>query len=266
MTQAAGTLPVHAVLLDIDDTLLDTTAAMIGAGEVAMAAVWPDESDVWRQAAARRFRSDPGGFFKRYTAGELDFEQMRAARLAEVGAAQGRSLPDDAIDVYEAAFRPAFLERQRVYDDVLPFLDACAAAGLRFGALTNSSAAATQSKLSALGLEGRLGPVVTRDTLGVGKPDPAVFRHAVAELGSDPSRTAYIGDEFEADVLGPARAGLQPIWLRRPRHTEVGHAPDAAISDATAPDDVPVITGLDQLRPDAAGLAVLDLGRTAPAR
>lgn len=242
-------MPVRAVLLDIDDTLVDTTAAMIGAGAVGMAAVWPEQDPQWHEHAAVRFRTDPGGFFRRYTAGTLDFETMRAHRLAEVGVAHGLPVPSRAFEMYEKAFRPAFLARQRRYDDVLPFLQACDEAGIAVGALTNSSEEATLPKLAATDLAGRFGALVTRDTLGFGKPDPRVFREACERLGSEPAGTAYIGDEWEADIVGASGAGLHPIWLRR-----------RGDNTPASPVDVPFITTLAEVSPVADGLDVPDLG------
>lgn len=245
-------LPVTAVLLDVDDTLVDTTAAMIGAGAVGMAAVWPEQDPHWYVGAAARFRSDPGGYFRRYVSGELEFETMRAQRLAEVGAANGLAVRPRALEIFEAAFRPAFVARQHRFDDVLPFLQECAAAGIAVGALTNSSWSATEPKLEVTDLAGRFGTVVTCDTLGFGKPDARVFHAACERLGSEPARTAYIGDEWEADVVGAKGAGLLPIWIRRGGEMQPGEAVD-----------VPFITSLAQLAPVASGLDVLDLG-TAP--
>lgn len=246
-------LPVRAVLLDVDDTLLDTTSAMYAAATAAIAAVWPGQDPAWHRAAGVRFRHDPGGYFVRYTAGELDFVQMRSSRLAEVAAHHGLDLPSGAVEMFEDTFRPEFLRNQRRYDDVLPFLDACRGAGLLVGALTNSSEAATTPKLLANELTDRFAVVVTRDTCGFGKPDPRVFRHACAQLGAAPAETAYIGDEWAPDIDGARGAGLQPVWLRR--GGDDGVAPAA---------DVPVITSLAELRVAAAAIEVLDLGAAAP--
>lgn len=246
-------LPVRAVLLDVDDTLVDTTNAMYAAAAAGVAALWPERDADWHTEAGIRFRHDPGGHFARYTAGELGFGQMRASRLAEVAQHYGLELAAGAAETFEAAFRPTFLAHQHRFDDVLPFLDACDEWGLPVGAVTNSSEAATTPKLVANGLTDRLAVVVTRDSLGYGKPDPRVFRSACDQLGCDPAQTAYIGDEWEADIEGARRAGLHPIWLRRDGVTATGDA-----------DDVPLITSLDQLSPTAGGLQVLDLGRAAP--
>lgn len=256
-------LPVEAVLLDLDDTLLDTTTAMIAAGQAGMTAVWPGEDDAWYETAARVFRADPGGHFRRYTAGESDFAAMRAARLADVAQAMGRALPDDAPAVYESSFGPQLRANVRLFDDVTAFLDGCVEVGLAVGLLTNSGSPLTAHKLAATGLESRFGVVHTRDTLGFGKPDARVFAMACSVLGVPAERTAYIGDELAADVEGSAAAGLYPVWLRRVRSHTASSAPDAQLADSAAPAQVPVIESLARLRPTSAGLQVADLG-TSP--
>lgn len=245
----SDTLPVHAVLVDIDDTLLDTTAAMHAAGRSAMAAVWPAQPPDWHVEAGMRFRRDPGGYFHRYISGELDFMQMRSRRLAEVAEHYQMELPAGAAELFEGTFRPHFLQHQLRYDDVLPFLAACRTAGLVVGALTNASAAVTEPKLAANELADSFTVVVTRDTLGFGKPDPQVFRQACKQLGSEPAETAYIGDEWAADIEGSRGAGLHPIWIQR-----------GATCPLLKAEDVPVITSLDQLRPGDGLLELLDLG------
>lgn len=46
-----------------------------------------------------------------------------------------------------------------------------------------------------------------------GKPDPAVYRLAVARLGvADASRVAVVGDALETDVKGARAAGLASVW------------------------------------------------------
>jgi len=63
----------------------------------------------------------------------------------------------------------------------------------------------TGTTLAALEAATGLAPTV------VGKPAPALFRQAVARLGSDPARTVVVGDRLETDILGGQRAGLKTI-------------------------------------------------------
>jgi 4-nitrophenyl phosphatase len=47
----------------------------------------------------------------------------------------------------------------------------------------------------------------------VGKPGRQMFDVAVQRMGSDPARTAMIGDRLETDILGGQRAGLKTILV-----------------------------------------------------
>ena len=53
-----------------------------------------------------------------------------------------------------------------------------------------------------------------------GKPDPAIYKEAMAKLGSDPQRTAVVGDALETDVKGAAASGIDAIWCTGGIHAE----------------------------------------------
>ncbi len=53
--------------------------------------------------------------------------------------------------------------------------------------------------------------IVDSATVGVEKPDPRIFDFFIQKSGVDPARTAYIGNEYEADVVGSRQAGFIPI-------------------------------------------------------
>ena len=207
-------MKVDGVLLDVDDTLLDTRSAMTTGAEAGVAAVWPSLPAGAVHDVAVAFYEDGGRHFPRFTRGEIDFRTMRHSRLEYAASLlELPPVPDNGPEAFEDAFRPAFHDAQHVFDDVRPFLDSCRDAGVPVGALTNSSAAMTADKLAVVGLSFPV--VVTRDTLGYGKPAPEVFHHACGLLGTAPERTVYVGDEYEIDVAGSAAAGLVAVWLKR---------------------------------------------------
>ena len=47
--------------------------------------------------------------------------------------------------------------------------------------------------------------------INIFKPEPGVFEHALRQVKVAPQETAYVGDNYYADVVGARRAGLQPI-------------------------------------------------------
>jgi putative hydrolase of the HAD superfamily len=56
---------------------------------------------------------------------------------------------------------------------------------------------------------------VGTDTVGVPKPDPAIYLEGVRLLGSTPDSTLYIGDNRLLDAEGSTAAGLLGVWLNR---------------------------------------------------
>lgn len=55
--------------------------------------------------------------------------------------------------------------------------------------------------------------VIDSHVVGVAKPDPAIFTHALDVVGLPPERCLYLGDTVSADVDGARAAGLHPVHL-----------------------------------------------------
>jgi putative hydrolase of the HAD superfamily len=55
--------------------------------------------------------------------------------------------------------------------------------------------------------------IVDSHLVGVAKPDPRIFGHALDVLGVEPARVAYVGDSVINDVAGATAAGMQPVLL-----------------------------------------------------
>jgi HAD superfamily hydrolase (TIGR01457 family) len=47
----------------------------------------------------------------------------------------------------------------------------------------------------------------------IGKPEPIIYRQALALLDADPSETAALGDRLETDILGAVRTGIRSILV-----------------------------------------------------
>jgi HAD superfamily hydrolase (TIGR01549 family) len=72
--------------------------------------------------------------------------------------------------------------------------------------------------------------------IGVEKPDPAIFAHALREAGAEPGRVVMVGDRLDRDVA-PARAlGMRTVWVLR------NEAPDDPTDEQLAVPDASVGT------------------------
>lgn len=132
-----------------------------------------------------------------------------------------------------------------VYPDVRPCLESLSAR-YRLALVTNGLACLQREKLAASGLAPYFESVTVAGDLGVAKPNPAPFRHALARLGVAPERAAMLGNSLRSDIAGARAAGLRSIWLNR-QCEPLGDAwpPDAEIETlAELPDLLPALERL----------------------
>ena len=97
-------------------------------------------------------------------------------------------------------------------------LAALRARGIRTGVVSNLgwSGEALADRLRRLLPEHPFEFVLTSSDYGVRKPDPLIFRAALAKAGLSPEAVWFCGDQIAADVYGAQSAGLFPVWYEEP--------------------------------------------------
>jgi putative hydrolase of the HAD superfamily len=108
-------------------------------------------------------------------------------------------------------------ERRRRYEtfaDAVPALDALAGR-YALAIVTNGASCLQREKLEASGLADRFDAVIVSGDLGTGKPDRAVFEHALRALDAEPGEAVMVGDNLRKDVDGAVAVGLRAIWVNR---------------------------------------------------
>ncbi|WP_166849265.1 HAD family hydrolase [Isoptericola sp. BMS4] len=233
---------VDGVLLDVDDTLVDTRGAFATALAAVADAHLPDDVD--RVAVLDHWRSDPGGHYARYTRGDTDHRTQRRLRADLLHRTFGGDpVTEASFGAWDDLFWGTFERSWRAFDDAAPLLVALRSAGLALGVVTNAATELQERKLAAAGLD--LDVLVGVDTLGYGKPHPDVFVEGARLLGTEPARTAYVGDEPRVDARAAHDAGLLGVWLDRPGTRRDGeHDVDVA---GMRGDGIVVVTGLADL-------------------
>jgi HAD superfamily hydrolase (TIGR01509 family) len=111
----------------------------------------------------------------------------------------------------------AVMPRQWVpFADTVPVLRALKARGVRMVLLSNIGVD-IRPRLAETGLADLLDDVVLSYEVGLVKPDPAIFGHALERLGRPASQALMIGDSAHADVGGTALGIRTLILPRTPR-------------------------------------------------
>ncbi|MBX9945868.1 MAG: HAD family hydrolase [Reyranella sp.] len=219
-----------AILFDLDDTLirayaqpeeawtrlLNGFAAPLNAHEAAAierirVAVMDEARAVWADpAAAARWRLNiPGA------------RRLAVRRgLASLGRAD-EALADRIADAFTEMRRTEY----RLYPDAHATVDALRDAGVKLALVTNGGAETQRAKIERFDLGHRFHHIQIEGEFGQGKPELAVYRHALARLDVDAGDAWMVGDNFEWEVVAPQRLGMVGVWYD-PFETGVpAHAP-----------------------------------------
>ena len=134
--------------------------------------------------------------------------------------------------------------RHRWFDELVLAEDARAVmAHLResykIGLVTNGPVSTQRVKIEQFDLVAQMDVLIVSEEVGVAKPDPKIFQIALAQLGTAPIETLYVGDSIENDLYGAAAAGLPFIWMN-PRNEPL---------PADAPPPMAIIQRLAELPP-----------------
>jgi putative hydrolase of the HAD superfamily len=104
--------------------------------------------------------------------------------------------------------------KQVLFDDVLPTLNKLKNKGLILGLISNIDSDIVPL-FHKLGLTPLLQVVVTSQEAGYSKPQPEIFREAIRQAGVRAEEAIYVGDQYQVDVIGATKAGMQGILLDR---------------------------------------------------
>jgi len=125
-----------------------------------------------------------------------------------------------ATTIFEA-LRVRIPPSRPLFSDTLPTLAALQQRGFLLGVVTNRlyGGEPFQEDLRTLGLLNYFDPrhIAISGDLGVRKPNPAIFLHALKALDVPPEHAAMVGDSLNADVLGAQKLGILAIWKPRPK-------------------------------------------------
>jgi phosphoglycolate phosphatase len=190
-----GLLPVKAVMIDLDGTLLDTIPDLAVAANAMLRELQRPALD---PALIRTFvgKGIPN-LVKRTLSGDIDGDADPA-------------LFERALPIYERCYAEVNGRHTTVYAGVLEGLQRLSAAGFALGCVTNKAMRFTEPLLKQMDLAHFFSEVVAGDTLAKKKPDPAPLLYAAARFGVSPKDMLMIGDSL--NDAQAARAAGCPVF------------------------------------------------------
>lgn len=199
---------VSFVYFDVDDTLIDTTRAVIGAYAAALAEIRPAVVDAGCVPPSGEVEEELIGTF-----GSTMPEEYLNAWLYEAGVDDGlrRELASAGAAIFarRTARMEPFAEAKRV-------LEWLAGEGIGRGIISDGRLEEQRAKLERAGLADLVGPAFISEDYPVfkGKPSLAMFEDALAAAQAPARAVMYVGDRAK-DVIGANLAGMVSVRVRQ---------------------------------------------------
>lgn len=171
-------------------------------------------------------------FWKLYRENKIDKATLRYRRLSETFTALSMPFTDELIH----KLSDDYITYLTTYNHLIPH----AAQLLEFlkpkfklHIITNGFEEVQYGKMQKANIVHYFETITNSEMVGVKKPNPAIFEHALNKAQTSAKHSLMIGDNYEADILGARNMGMSVLYYDY--HGEA------------AEDGVPVVFSLDEI-------------------
>jgi putative hydrolase of the HAD superfamily len=200
---------LKAILFDVDDTLFDRARAQREVARLIVRELDDVFAGLDEQRVVEAFVESDRLTASEYEAGEI-IDEFRLWRsrvflgLLGLDDAHAGAAAETYVRLYPRVDTPVAGARSVVER---------LAARYQLGVVSNGLPDVQYRKLETLGLGDAFACVVLSGACEIWKPDPRIFARAIGLLGREPGECLYVGNSYEADVVGAKGAGMRACWL-----------------------------------------------------
>ena len=247
---------IEALLLDFDDTLVveepSAEEAFLAACELAREkygiepaalheSLRNNARRIWKAAPTHPYCRAIGissweGLWARFLGDHPSLRALREWSPDYRREAWCAALAEHGVDDIQLAEQlgEAFPEERRKRHVVFPEAEAVLKElrnRFKLGLITNGASDLQREKIDGSGLAHYFDSITISGEIGVGKPDPIIFKAALDSLGATPDTTVMVGNSLKSDIAAAQAVGLKAIWINRSASTHDGEIkPDAEIT------------------------------------
>lgn len=202
---------MDTIIFDVDDTLYDQSRSFHTTFRKMFEGPFTDEEIDKIYRVSRKYSEI---LFDQSEAGEITQFEWQTGRISK--ACNDFNIP---IDINKAVdFHHLYVEEQQkiiLFDEVEQLLEALHKEGKQLAVLTNGEEKHQAKKIEQLKLTRWIPAenIFISGTHGYAKPKREIFEIIEEKLGLDKTKTIYIGDSFEKDIVGAKQVGWQAIWM-----------------------------------------------------
>jgi HAD superfamily hydrolase (TIGR01509 family) len=127
-----------------------------------------------------------------------------------------REASRELLDWFHEAQRRQVLEEFRLREGARDVVSTLRSSGLHVGIVSNIDDDYLEPMLARCGLDALVDAWTSSEQAASCKPDPGIYRVALAKAGVDPADVLFVGDSREQDIAGARALGMETALIVEP--------------------------------------------------
>lgn len=200
---------IKHIYFDLDHTLWDFDKN----SALTFAAIFKEENlEISLPEFLETYVPINSNYWKLYRENQISKEALRTGRLNDCFKCMSLDVPEQVISNLSNNYIKFLPTHNFLLDDTLEVLEYLNEKYF-LHIITNGFEEVQHTKLNNSGILGFFQTVTTSEEAGVKKPEMEIFLTAMKKSGALPEHSIMIGDNYDADILGAHRAGMQSIFF-----------------------------------------------------
>jgi len=152
-------------------------------------------------------------YWKLYREERVSKKVLRYNRLKETFDLLSYKISDTQIDYLSTVYIDNLPNYNLLFQGTTEILDYLFSK-YKLHIITNGFEEVQIKKMRTSGILQFFDKVITSESVGVKKPNPKIFHHAMELAETSATNSIMIGDNYEADILGAKQVGMQTIHFK----------------------------------------------------
>ena len=177
----------------------------------------------------RTYKNENALLWKKYGKGKITKDYLRSARFMKT-LVKFEIYDNELVEDLSNGYVTISPRQTALFPNVHESLSYLKHLGYQLHIITNGFQEVQHIKLQNCQLSQYFDFILCSDEIGINKPAPEIFAHALSNTGATASDSVMIGDDYDVDVLGAIRHGLHGIHFD-PQEKRKNRNGDWRISD-----------------------------------
>jgi len=159
-------------------------------------------------------------YWKRYREEKILKKELKYIRLKETFDQLQYSVDDQTIDYLSDQYILKLPDYNHLFEGTIEILEYLKDQ-YKLHIITNGFEEVQNKKMRKSGILHFFDHIITSESVGVKKPNPKVFKHALDMAKTSASSSVMIGDNLEADIYGAINCGMKAIHFNSEKTLDI---------------------------------------------